>query len=338
MNTNIYNLIKKEYEKKQRQAYEKLMDKKKEVFSAIPELEEIENKIQASGLTYSKLILSGKKSWDTEVSALLLDMEKLRNRKKLLLEANHYPQDYLEPEYECEKCKDTGFIDDNGIAVKCHCYRQKLINYLYDQSNLSLVKLENFNTFNEKYYPDIVDEKRYGIKISPRENILKIKDRCIAFINNFDSRDEKNLFFSGPPGVGKTFMASCIARELLNMGKTVLYQTAPVMFSTINEYKFRFSGTEEYSDTAYRNIFEVELLIIDDLGIEPTSPARYAELLTILNTRQANNLTRPCKTIISTNIGPKQLYEYYTERVVSRIVGYFDRLIFAGEDIRTIRK
>lgn len=84
--------------------------------------------------------------------------------------------------------------------------------------------------------------------------------------------------------------------------------------------------------------FEVELLIIDDLGIEPSSPARYAELLTILNTRQINNLTRPCKTIISTNIGPKQLFEFYTERVVSRIVGYFDRLMFVGEDIRTLKK
>jgi DNA replication protein DnaC len=339
MNENIHNLIKTEYEKKQKQAHDRLIDKKKELFDAIPELAELENKIHAAGLTYSKLILSGKKSWDTEASSPLFNMEKLKDRKKQLLKDNNYPQDYLEPEYECEKCNDTGFINDSGIMTKCHCYRQKLINYLYDQSNLSLVKFENFDTFNEKYYPGSIDEKKYGIKVSPRENILKIKERCLDFINNFDSPDEKNLFFSGPTGVGKTFMASCIARELLNKGKTVLYQTAPVLFTAINEYKYRFSGNEGYgSDSAYKNIFEVELLIIDDLGIEPASAARYAELLTILNTRQSNNLTCPCKTIISTNIGPKQLYEYYTERVASRIIGYFDRLIFAGEDIRTIKK
>jgi DNA replication protein DnaC len=265
-------------------------------------------------------------------------MEKLRKRKKLLLESHNYPPDYLKPEYKCEMCKDTGFISDNGVAEKCSCYRQQIINHLYDKSNLDLVKFENFDTFNEKYYPDKVDEKKYGINISPRENILNIKERCLAFINNFDSPDEKNLFFSGRPGVGKTFMASCIANELLNMGRTVLYQTSPVMFNTINEYKYRFSGSEEQCEAGYRNIFEVELLIIDDLGIEPSSPARYAELLTILNTRQINNLTRPCKTIISTNIGPKQLFEFYTERVVSRIVGYFDRLMFVGEDIRTLKK
>jgi len=339
MNENIHNLIKTEYEKKRKLAYDKLLEKKKKIYNVIPELAELEDKIHAAGLAYGKLILSGKKSWDTEASSLLLDMEKYKNRKIQLLKDNNYSQDYLEPEYECKKCNDTGFVNDGGIMAKCHCYRQKLINYLYDQSNLSLVKFENFDTFNENYYPDAADEKKYGIKVSPRENILKIKERCLDFINNFDSPGEKNLFFSGPTGVGKTFMASCIARELLNKGKTVLYQTAPVLFTTINEYKYGFPGNEGFAnDTAYRNIFEVELLIIDDLGIEPTSAARYAELLTILDTRHSNNLTRPCKTIIATNIGPKQLYDYYTERVMSRITGYFDRLIFAGEDIRAIKR
>jgi len=338
-NSNIYSLIKKEYEQKQALAYRKLMEKKRELFFRIPELQDIEDKIQKIGFTYSKLILSGKKSSDTEVSALLFDMEKLRSKKKELLKANNYSEEDLEPEYECKICKDTGFVDDNGVAVKCSCYRQKVINYLYNQSNLSRIEQENFDTFNENYYPDVVDEKRYGIKISPRENILRIKERCMAFIENFDSPNEKNLFFSGPTGVGKTFMASCIARELINRGKTVLYQTAPVLFNTINEFKFRQSSVnEELNDAAYRNIFEVELLIIDDLGIEPATSARYAELLTILNTRQDNNYNHPCKTIISTNIGPKQLYEFYTERVASRIVGYFDRLMFAGEDIRMLKK
>ena len=39
------------------------------------------------------------------------------------------------------------------------------------------------------------------------------------------------------------------------------------MFNTINEYKYRFSGSEEQCEAGYRNIFEVELLIIDDLGM-----------------------------------------------------------------------
>lgn len=338
MYENIFNLIRKEYEQKQRTVRDNLIKKKRELSEKLPGLAEIEDKIHTTGLAYSKLILAGKVSYDTEVSSLLIDMEKLKEQKKHLLISNGYPADYLEPKYSCSACKDTGFINNDGYSAKCSCYKQQLINYLYHQSNLDLVQTDNFDNFDENYYPDVIDEEKYGLKISPRKNIIKIKQRCIDFINNFDKPDEKNLFFSGPTGVGKTFMASCIAKELLDRGKTVLYQTSPVLFNTINEYKFNFSKDEDYSDVGYRNIFEVELLIIDDLGIEPSSPARYAELLTILNTRQINNLTRPCKIIISTNIGLKQLYEYYTERVTSRIVGNFDMLKFVGEDIRILKR
>lgn len=82
MSENIYNLIRKEYDQKQKQIHDKLKDRKEEVFSKVPELDEIESKIQSCGLKYSKLILSGKNFNDTETSALFLDMEKLRNRKK----------------------------------------------------------------------------------------------------------------------------------------------------------------------------------------------------------------------------------------------------------------
>ncbi|HHV96325.1 MAG TPA: ATP-binding protein [Clostridiaceae bacterium] len=338
MYENIFNQIRREYEEKQKIAREKLIKKKQELAEKLPEIIEIENKIHTTGLAYSKLILAGKNSSDAEVLSLLEDIEKLKEQKKNLLLSNGYPANYLEPEYSCQACKDTGFINNNGYTEKCSCYKQQLINYLYHQSNMELVKTENFDNFNENYYPDVVDEEKYGIKISPRENIIKIKNRCLRFLQNFDKPEEKNLFFSGPPGVGKTFMASCIAKELLDRGKTVLYQTSPVLFNIINEYKYNFSKDEYYSDVGYRNIFEVELLIIDDLGIEPPTPARYAELLTILNIRQINNLTRPCKTIISTNIGPRQLYEYYTERVASRIIGNFDMLKFAGEDIRLLKR
>src|SRR5690606_40507227 len=68
----------------------------------------------------------------------------------------------------------------------------------------------------------IVDPEKYGIKITPRENILKIKSRALSFIDNIDNPEEKNLFFSGPTGVGKTFMINCIAKELLDRKSTRL--------------------------------------------------------------------------------------------------------------------
>jgi DNA replication protein DnaC len=336
MNENVYNLIKSEYQKRQKDSYDELVVRRNEVYIKVPRIEEIENQIHTVGIKHSKMILLGTSPSDTAIDELLSIVENLKEEKKQLLFEYGYPSNYLEMTYQCPACKDTGFIESEGGTGKCSCYKQLLINQLYSQSNLSLITKENFGSFNESLYSDRVDETKYGIKVSPRENIIKIRERCERFIDNFSMTEEKNLFFSGPAGVGKTFMSSCIACELLNRGITVLYQTAPVLFNIISEYKTKSVKDAEYQDESYRNIFEVELLIIDDLGTESPTAARYAELLTILNTRQTNSLAKPCRTIISTNIGPKKLFEYYTERVASRIIGCFDRLMFAGDDIRSL--
>lgn len=338
MNNSIHNAIKTEYEKKQKAAFDDQMQRMSAAFSKIPGLEEVCKEIHRSGLKYNKMILLGNTPADKAVSELQAKIDGLKAEKERLLTRFGYPVNYLEVSYSCGKCKDTGFVEVNGIVEKCACYKQRLIDHLYNQSNLRMTEKENFSNFDESLYPDVVDEKKYGLKISPRENILKIRERCQKFIENFDSPDEKNLFFSGPTGVGKTYMSNCIAMELLNSGRTVLYQTAPVLFNVINEYKTRTFKDEDLQDPSYNNIFEVELLIIDDLGTESATSARYAELLTILNTRQAYNLSRPCKTILSTNIGVKELYGYYDERIASRIIGCFDMFRFIGEDIRTLKK
>lgn len=334
----ISNDIRIEYEKRQRNAMYQLEQRKEEVCNKIPEIAEIESQIKILGLRYNKLILLGNSSYDKVSEELSGKLEELKEKKELLLVENGYPSTYLEPVYLCPKCKDTGLIDHGSFTEKCFCYKQILIDYIFNQSNLKLAQIENFSTFNENYYPDKINEERYGIKKSPREQILGIKEKCQAFINNFDSKDEKNLFFSGPAGVGKTFMANCIAYELMNQGRTVLYQSAPVLFDIIAEHKMKSLKYGEWEDKFYKNIFNVDLLIIDDLGTESQTASRYAELLNILNIRQANNLIRPCKTIISSNIEINSIYDYYTERVASRIIGSFSIFRFAGEDIRKIKK
>ena len=65
---------------------------------------------------------------------------------------------------------------------------------------------------------------------------------------------------------GKTFMSNCIAQELLQSGKTVLYQTAPVLLESVIDYKM--SKQKETLDNIYQNVLNVDLLIIDDLGTE----------------------------------------------------------------------
>jgi DNA replication protein DnaC len=335
---SIYTDIKKEYDRRQLAAANSLQLKKSEVYEKIPRVEEIERQIQFTGIRYSKSILLGTDSAGEAITELAAIVTRLKAEKEALLEQFGYSRNCLEPDYQCPSCKDTGYIEVNNLTEKCVCYRQQLIDHFYSRSNLKHYENENFSAFSEEYYPNDINEGKYGIKKSPREHILGIKEKCHRFIDNFHSPEEKNLFFCGSTGVGKTFMANCIACELITRGKTVLYQTASVLFDVINQYKTRSFEDDGMEDAAYRNIFGVELLIIDDLGTESFSASRYAELLNILNTRQLNNLSKPCKTLISTNIQPEKLYEYYDERIASRIIGSFSLFRFVGEDIRSIKK
>ncbi len=326
--------VKIEYERRQKEASDRLQARIDEVYSRIPELEKLDMEAKLLGIHYNRLILEGEET--AESAALKLD-EQLRNIRKeklrLLTNAGYSP-DYLEMQYICPRCRDTGFVEVDGLTEKCSCYRQLLIEHLYRLSNIGALKNITFDKFDADLFSDAVDVKKYGIPVSPRENIINIKNACLKFVENFNSPEEKNLFFTGPTGVGKTFMAGCIASSLLDKGVTVLYLTAPALFNEINETRARSFKEDTCEDSVYKNIFEVELLIIDDLGTESPTAARYAELLNIINTRLAINAQRPCKTIISSNVGIKQLYEYYDERIASRIVGNFNIYLFAGDDLR----
>jgi len=132
-----------------------------------------------------------------EIKASQLKKEKIEILKELNL-----PTDYLQPFYECKICNDTGYIMNNNYKTEmCNCLKQKLLNYSFNKSNMSNLDKENFNTFNENIFSDEVDLSKYKFNISPRKNIINIKNKCIDFVNNFDNINQKNLLFTGNTGL-----------------------------------------------------------------------------------------------------------------------------------------
>ena len=128
-------------------------------------------------------------------------------------------------------------------------------------------------------------------------------------------------------------MSNAIAYELLKKGKTVLYQTAPVLLETIIDNKFNKYKTSN-TNNFYNQVLEANLLIIDDLGTECTNAMKLSELFTIINSRILNLNNRITKTIISTNLSIEQIFNVYEERIGSRIAGFYDIYYFFGEDLR----
>ena len=314
----------KDYEKKHNKALIDLETRKQELYNKCPELLEIENKLHSLGLSTAKYILNQNNSM--YLDNLKNEIEKLKLKQQEILKNLNIDENYLKPNFECSLCNDTGYITKDYKTVMCKCLKQKLLNIEYNKCNISNLGLENFNNFNFSYYSDEVNKEKYNSNISPRENIRMIKDICEQFINNFDNPSTKNLLFTGNTGLGKTFLSNCIANELLKAGKTVLYQTAPVMLDSIIDYRFGKSSSQNICDYVYSS----DLLIIDDLGTETMNEIKFAELFTIINTRLLNNT----KTIISTNLLMERLSQKYDERIVSRFGGYYTICRFFGDDIR----
>ena len=127
-------------------------------------------------------------------------------------------------------------------------------------------------------------------------------------------------------------MSKCIAKELLKKGKTVLYQTAPILLESVINYKM--SKNKDSLDNIYQSILDSDLLIIDDLGTESLNSMKLSELFTILNTRILNLNNKTTKTIISTNLNINDIFNIYEERIGSRIAGYYDIYCFFGDDLR----
>ena len=142
---------------------------------------------------------------------------------------------------------------------------------------------------------------------------------------------QKILFLLAGQVFGKTFLSNCIANELLNKGKTVMYQTAPVMLDNLISDMFQKPDNQKNFSS---NLISVDLLIIDDLGTETLNSMKFTELYKIINTRLLNQNGKITKTIISTNLDLKGLFQTYDERLVSRFVGYYDIYRFYGDDIR----
>ena len=199
-----YHAIMRKYEQKQLHSHDIQVARYEEVYKKLPEFKALDDSIASLSIQYGKKLLDGDTS---AVDALKKDLAELRNRKIHLLKSAGFPEDYLEPVYDCPDCKDTGYIGNQ----KCHCFKKAIIGLLYDQSNIKKFPVEtDFSNFRLDYYPVSHYDKKTGRSSrSMMEDTLRI---CHHFIDSFGT-EFNNLFFYGDVGVGKTFLSTCIAKR-----------------------------------------------------------------------------------------------------------------------------
>lgn len=306
---------------RRRQAHDQEYSQRRSVvYQRIPRIQAIERQLRQTVALAATTAL--KKGEDPAPAIQAIGKRNLalqRERAELLAGAG-YPEDYLTRKPLCAECKDSGWVGSR----MCQCLRSlctqeqnKLLSSMLD------LRGQSFESFRMDYY---------GHPYSGDYQVMQtVFNLCRNYATQFATFPMRNLLFYGPPGVGKTFLSASIARVVSGQGYSVVYETAGTVF-----YQFemeRFARDPE-AQKSTRRYLSADLLILDDLGSEMTSPLEKASLYRLVNQRLITNQS----TIISTNQYPESLNQLYGMQIASRLTGDYQPLEFRGPDIRQKKK
>lgn len=275
-------------------------EREKEVYSRIPELKTLDENTRSIAYDLGRQLMGADDAKALAEAASAAISERRREHARLLSE-NGYPEDYLEPEYICPECRDSGRCGDQ----LCKCVTKLAVEAAFSDCGISLDK--TFASFD-------LDLQR---EPKNRAAMKKILDHAIAYAEAFPENEKPDLLYFGMPGVGKTYLLNCIGARVLERGYSVLKLNAYELIRlTLDNLR---ASPEDRPDFTLP-----DLLIIDDLGTEPMIANITIEtLLSIICQRQDSGKS----TLFATNLAltsddpsVNTLQDVYGERLASRLI------------------
>lgn len=214
----------------------------------------------------------------------------------------------------CGICGGSGLVISGGVAAPCRCARERYFINRLKQSGLPPLMLEcSFEKFNFKFY------KSKGEERGSHYNCARLAyDACKEFVKGFSENPKlSGLLISGPVGSGKTYLVSCIARALLERGKSLYFAVVPDLLDNIKATYDQGRQQGQYSEKDIMDeVKETPLLVLDDLGAHNYTDWTRNKLYSIINYRLNNKLP----VLITTNINLEDMEQYLGERTTSRIL------------------
>lgn len=312
------------------------------VHSRYPQLAELERAVAKAG---ADLLIASRGDADTE--EVWASREAARDRlhtaeqeRLAWLKAFNIPKEYSVPDWTCKTCADSGYV---RLQPCPDCYRATLIPLLFEANTVSGLSEGSFEAFDLSLFRDEPLEHEDPER-TPRKVMDQIRKAVLRWSDTFDET-KNDLLFVGATGTGKTYLASAIARRLIDEGYSVAFLSSPTFFDVIGQFqtmKQMFNpDPAEYAEAKerYEALFDAELLILDDLGSEYQSSRKAgAELLTILDRRHQSGR----RTIVVTNLDVPELQASFDERLTSRLLGRSIPIRFPGgelgDDVRLRRQ
>jgi len=218
--------------------------------------------------------------------------------------------------------KSKMFYCHEKVSKSLEQLKQVIVEYIDYYDNKTILPGQNMT--NAAYMEGV---KRFCEKFA--DKYFKINGSKNAVDTASDENDRRNIIFSGNTGVGKTYLSNCIAKVLLDRYYSVIYLSAKELFEALVKVKMEKSEDQKYL-LLIEEVYESDMLIIDDLGTELSNHFTTTEFFHIINRR----VNTEKSTIISTNLSLDEMRDIYSERVTSRIRKSFMYIRLFGNDIR----
>jgi DNA replication protein DnaC len=214
-------------------------------------------------------------------------------------------------------CDGGGFVvdEERRVATPCRCRPQQLERRR--ARSLSAVIPRKYGG---------VSFDRPPVTHMPEPIVRAIR----AYVRDIDTHLDAGdgLWFEGDVGTGKTTLAMLVSRAALDAGRAVAIYSLPRLLAEIRA-TFEADSEGSYVDFLER-LSAVDLLHVDDVGAEKTSPWVLEQLYAIVNSRYEDEKA----IVITTNLPQEELADQIGFRTVSRLKEMCEVLPLYGEDAR----
>ncbi len=216
-------------------------------------------------------------------------------------------------------CDGSGFVVDEEarVARPCRCRAQVVSRRR--ASSLSAV-------VPKKYRGVSFDANPVALMPAPVVRAVRLYARDLD--GNLDRG--RGLWLFGDVGTGKTTLAMLVAKTALEAGRSVAIYSLPRLLNEIRRTYDESSGGSYLA--LIDRLVQVDLLHVDDLGAEKSSPWVLEQLYAIVNARYEAERAM----VITTNLDRDALVEQVTERTVSRLEEMCEVIPVYGEDRRQV--
>lgn len=304
--------IRNQMDERRRQVLAEHSQQIAELHKRHPQLADVDQEInvvkkQIIHLTVGKL---RGKPLDGEIIRQEQELDRLRDKQRKLLRQLNIPATALEPKWDCPRCEDTGRLYVEDRYVNCDCIQARSRLFRRQAAGLP-VRLQDaeFAKANFDLYPE-------GYKVKARKAFKYVRAYCDNLLSNGDGQ---GLFIHGETGTGKSYLLGCVANYLAEK-MSVKYV---VYADFLDQLRATFSSRdgEDSEQQLVAMVRNVDMLLLDDLGVERPTEFALKSLAQIIDYRYRNKLP----LLVTSNFTLEELRErtkndLYGERIVWRLI------------------